>query len=208
MHYLTRQRLHLSLFHPLMKVLLTLYVLSVGAGLWVAALKYTDRAEWSAAGVERYVHGTEGASAEDDPFGDPFAGLDAEIVEGKSRRELIDIVHPHLFSIPIVLFVLGHFLHLTRIPDWLKGTINVTAFVSFGATFGLPFVVVDQATLAPLLYVSGWAMLVSFVLLCGITLWETWLGSPGQGFNAISPVRGAPGRPRQSPDSDPARGAE
>lgn len=185
MHYLTRQKLHLSLFHPLMKVLLSLYVLSVGAGLWVAALKYTDRAEWSAEGVGQHVHGS-GGSAEDEALGSPFAGLDSTVREGMSRRELVDIVHPHLFSIPVVLFILGHLLHLTRIPDWLKGAINITAFVSFGATFGLPFLVADQAGLAPLLYVSGWAMLVSFVLLCVIPLWETWLGKPGQGFHAIT----------------------
>jgi len=206
MHYLTRQRLHLSLFHPLMKVLLSLYVLSVVAGMFVASLKYTDRAEWSSAGVEAYVHGS-GESA-DDALGDPFAGLEPEVVEGMSRRELVDIAHPHLFTVPLVLFVLGHFLHLTRIPDLWKGVINVTAFVSFAATFGLPFLIVDQASLAPALFVAGWLLLISVALLCGITLWETWFGRPGQGFNAISPGRAAPGPPRRNPDSDPARAAE
>jgi hypothetical protein len=187
-HYLTRQKLHLSLFHPLMKGLLTLYVLSVAAGMYVATLKYTDRAEWSSPGMQTYVHGS-GQVSDDAALGDPFAGLDETVVEGKSRRELVDIVHPHLFSIPVVLFILGHLLHLTRIPDWLKGTINLVAFLSFFATFGLPFVVTERATLAPLLYVSAWAMLVSFGLLCVIPLWETWFGRPGAGFKAISPGR-------------------
>ena len=68
MHYLTRQRLHISLFHPLMKVLMSLYILSVGAGLWVATIKYSDRAEWTTEGVELYVHGNEG-DADEDVFG-------------------------------------------------------------------------------------------------------------------------------------------
>ena len=191
MHFLTRQRLHISLFHPLMKVLMSLYILSVGAGLWVATLKYTDRAEWSTQGVELYVHGDDDR-AEEDPFGDPLAGLEENVSEGKSRRELVDIAHPHLFTIPIVLFILGHLLHLTRLPDWMKLTINVAAFTSFLGSFLLPFVIVNDATLVPVLYVSGCTMLISFVLLCVVPLVEMWLGKPGEsGFDAI-PRRRSP----------------
>ncbi len=184
MHYITRQRLHLSLFHPLMKVLMSLYILSVGAGLWVATMKYSDRAEWSVQGVELYVHG-EGGSAEDDPFGDPLAGMTGDAV-AKSRRELVDIAHPHLFSVPIVIFVLGHLLHLTRLPDALKLTVNVAAFVSFLGSFLLPFVIVDDAALAPVLYACGWTMLVSFGVLCVVPFVEMWFGRPGaKAFDAI-----------------------
>jgi hypothetical protein len=193
MHYLTRQRLHISLFHPLMKVLMSLYILSVGAGLWVATLKYSDRAEWSSEGVELRVHGSE-TTSNDDALGDPFSGLDAETHEGMSRRELVDVAHPHLFSVPIVLFILGHLLHLTRIPDWLKLTINVVAFGSFFATFLLPFVVIDDATLAPALFASGCAMIVGFLALCAIPLVEMWFGKPGgSGFDAIPRRRGRGG---------------
>ncbi|MHC4845200.1 MAG: hypothetical protein ACYTCU_03460 [Planctomycetota bacterium] len=189
MHYLTRQRLHLSRFHPLMKVLMSLYILSVAGGVWVAALKYTDRAEWSVSGVAQYVHGSENTDA--DPFGDPLAGTPDGIArhEGLSRRQLIDIVHPHLFTVPIVIFILGHLLHLTRLPDPLKLLVNGVAFLSFFATFLLPFVIRSNATLAPAMVVAGTAMLVSFAALCVIPLYETWIGKPGRGFDAL-PRRG------------------
>ena len=68
----------------------------------------------------------------------------------------------------------------------MKLTINVAAFTSFLASFLLPFVVVNDATLAPLLYVSGWTMLISFALLCIVPLTEMWLGKPGAtGFDAL-----------------------
>lgn len=201
MHYLTRQRLHLSRFHPLMKVLLSLYVLSVAAGIWVAGLKYADRGEWSPEGAGVYVLGEANDGVDvsaPDPFGDPFGGTDEGLMgqEAMSRRQLIDIVHPHLFTVPLVIFLLGHFLHLTRLPDVLKGVINVGAFVSFGVTFGAPFVIDDPDTLGTTMFVAGWAMLVSFALLCGVTLWETWLGKPGDGFDAMPkrrPRGGGPG---------------
>jgi len=186
MHYLTRQRLHLSQFHLLMKVLMSLYVLSVGAGLWVATLKYSDRAEWSPSGLADFVHGDPGGTS-DEQLGDPLEGLEGGQHVGKSRRELVDIAHPHLFTVPIVLFILGHLLHLTRLPDLLKLGVNVTAFVSFLGTFLLPFFVVEQARLAGALYVCGWALLVSCVVLCVVPLYEMWLGKPGaQGFDALA----------------------
>jgi len=192
MHYLTRQRLHLSRFHPLMKVLLSLYILSVAGGVWVAALKYTDRASWSSEGAGLYIAGSapgSGAgSAEADPFRDPLGGTAEGVAqsEGLSRRQLIDIVHPHLFTVPIVLFILGHLLHLTRLPDKLKLAINAGAFLSFFATFLLPFVIRSQRSLAPLMIVAGSMMLLSFALLCLIPLWETWLGKPGDhDFDAV-----------------------
>ncbi|MCB9898939.1 MAG: hypothetical protein H6825_13120 [Planctomycetes bacterium] len=201
MHYLTRQRLHLSRFHPLMKLLLSLYVLSVVGGLWVAGLKYSDRAEWTPRGAGAYVAGEPNVGAEaaaEDPFGDPFGGTPDGVMarEGLSRRQLVDIAHPHLFTLPLVLFVLCHLAHLTRLPDVAKGALDVAAFVSFGATFGAPFVLDDPALLGPVLYAAGTTLLVSCVLLCAIVLWETWLGRPGDGFDALpkpAPRRTSPG---------------
>ena len=203
MHYLTRQRLHLSRFHPLMKALLSLYILSVAGGVWVASLKYADRAEWSAGGVATYVRGepnAEGAPADLGAFGDPFGGTPEGVMahEPLSRRQLVDIVHPHLFTVPLVLFVLGHLLHLTRLRDPLKLTINAGAFLSFFATFLAPFAIDDPALLGPVMFVAGCVMLLAFALLCAIPLWETWLGRPGDGFDAL-PRRGARG-PRPPDD--------
>ncbi len=194
MHYLTRQRLHLSRFHPLMKALLTLYIVSVALGVWVASLKYTDRAEWSAAGAGRYVRGAtaDGGVPSPDAFGDPLAGT----AEGESatpplsRRQIVDIVHPHLFTVPIILFILGHLLHLTRLPDPLKLAVNAAAFLSFFATFLAPLLVEDRAALGWLLYGAGTVLLASFAALCLVPLWEMWIGQPGEGFDAL---------PRQGP---------
>jgi hypothetical protein len=156
-------------------------------------MKYTDRAEWSRAGLSGFIHGSgDAAEGEADVFGDPLAGLDGGRQEGMSRRELVDIAHPHLFTVPIVLFILGHLLHLTRLPDLLKLTVNAVAFLSFLGTFLLPFVVLQQARLAGALHACGWVMLASFATLCVVPLVEMWFGRPGgPGFDAI---------PRRAPE--------
>ncbi len=185
MHFLTRQNLHIARFHPLMKVLMSLYIASVLAGLVVAAMKYTDRGVWSTQGVAVYLAGSE--DVRDDPFGDPFGGTDDGLAaqEGKTRRELVDIVHPHLFTIPIVLFILGHLLHLTGLRDAWKLAINVTAFVSFLATFLLPFAVAGRPAWAWLQMAAGSLMMVSTLLLCLVPLASMWFGKPGRGFDAL-----------------------
>ncbi len=185
MHYLTRQRLHIARFHPLMKVLLSLYIVSVLAAMWVATLKYTDRGEWSFGGVREFIAGS--ADTSHDPFGDPMGGTEEGLAyaEPKSRRELVDIVHPHLFSIPIVLFLLGHLVHLTGLRDGLKLAINVTAFGSFLVTFLLPFAVVTRPGLTPVLVVSGSVFVASCVVLCLVPFCSMWWGNPERGFDAI-----------------------
>lgn len=194
MHYLTRQRLHLSRFHPLMKALLTLYIASVAIAVWVGTLKYSERGTFSPAGAGIYVRGADagGGTPATDTFGDPFAGTPEGTArqEGLSRRQLVDIVHPHLFTVPIVLFILGHLLHLTRLPDRWKLAVNVAAFVSFFATFVSPLVVADRATLGWLLFSGGCGLLASLAALCLVPLWEMWFGRPGDGFDAL---------PRQGP---------
>ena len=45
------------------------------------------------------------------------------------------------------------------------------------------------ALFAPVMIVSGTTMLISFAALCAILLYETWIGKPGQGFDAL-PRRG------------------
>lgn len=190
MHYLTRQRLHLSRFHPLMKTLLSLYVVSVLAAMWVATLKYTDRADWSAEGARLYIQGD--TAPADDAFLDPFAGTPdgARDRTGMSRRQLIDVVHPHLFTVPIVLFILGHLLHLTRLPDVLKALLNVAVFAACLGTFLLPLVVREHGRIAPAVIACGTLLVGGVVLQCLILLYETWIGRPGRGFDAL---------PRQGP---------
>ena len=189
MHFLTRQRLHLSRFHPLMKALLTLYIASVAAAVWVGMLKYSDRALFSPAGAAEYVRGADaaGGTPEGDAFGDPFAGTPEGVArkEGLSRRELVDIVHPHLFTVPIVLFILGHLLHLTRLPDRAKLAVNAAAFLAFFVTFVSPLLVTDRAAIGWLLFGGGCVFLLSLAALCLVPLWELWFGEPGEGFDAL-----------------------
>ncbi len=188
MRYSVLPRLHLSRLPLSTRVLLTCFVLSIDAGLWVGSLKYTQRAEFSAAGARRYWRGDESAAS------DPSAAIlpgESEIEEPgskiaepggelhaaatrKSTKFLVDTAHPHLFTVPIVLFVLLHLLSLTRLPEAAKIALHLHGFASFAATFGLPFWIAGEGRGAALFVAAGVNLLANVVVVSLILLVETW----------------------------------
>jgi len=170
MRYTVILGMHLSKLPLPTRILLSLFVVSILVALWVGSLKYTQRAEFTPGGANRYWHGDESA-------GDGFDALErgvAPLPERKSTRYLLDVVHPHLFTVPIVLFILLHLLILTRLPDPLKIALHVHAFASLAATFGLPFWVAARGAGGTGFVVAGANLLLSFVGVGAILLFETW----------------------------------
>jgi hypothetical protein len=171
MRYTILPNMHLSRLPRSTRVLLTLFVLSIDVGLWVGSLKYTQRAEFTPAGATRYWHGESSAAGDPVDLLDPGAPPPSE---QKSTRFLVDVVHPHLFTVPIVLFILLHLLLLTRLSEGAKIGLHVHAFLSFAATFSLPFLVSAKGSGAALFVVAGANLLLSFVVVSAILLYETW----------------------------------
>jgi hypothetical protein len=183
--YTLLPKMHLSRLPLPTRILLTCFVLSIGAALWVGSLKYTQRAEFSAAGARRYLHGEATGDSLGDRSSDGLLPGEDLIEEGAdgleppaermTPRRLVDVVHPHLFTVPIVLFVFLHLLILTRLPDGWKIALHLHAFAAFAATFGLPFWIARSGRGAALFAAAGANLLASFALVGAILLWETWL---------------------------------
>lgn len=179
MRYTLSPKLHLSRLPLPTRVVLTCFVVMIQAALLVAAQKYTDRADFTTAGAQRYLHGEEGgATAKDDELlaGESEIEGDALRVRSprKSTRQLVDIVHPHLFTVPIVQFIFLHLLILTRLPDRWKIALTLHAFGSCAATFGLPFLVASSGAGATPFIVAGANLVLSFVGVGLLLLVELW----------------------------------
>lgn len=105
-----------------------------------------------------------------------FPALEGEIVARMNTFSiLLDITHPHVFEIPLVLFVLAHFLMRTRISERLKLITYLSSFggcVSFLAT---PWLVryVSIKT-ANLLYLGAFTMGLSVVTMVVVPLVDMW----------------------------------
>jgi hypothetical protein len=176
------RKLRLSNLQLSTRVLLTCFVLSIDVGLWVGSLKYTQRAEFSAAGAQDYWRGRgDAASGELLPGESQIEDAAATTPPAsprKSTKFLVDTVHPHLFTVPIVLFILLHLLSLTRLPEGVKVALDVHAFVSFAATFGLPFLIAGSGRGAAAFVASGVNLLLNVIVVSVILLFETWRRDP------------------------------
>src|SRR5262245_48178208 len=106
------------------KILITLFLLSMLAAFSIAALNIYDKVARVRAGVaHRYGPEPNPAGRLGDATGGngdssslPMENDPGELaVRMNTFTALMDITHPHLFQIPMLLFVLAHFLMRTRV---------------------------------------------------------------------------------------------
>jgi uncharacterized membrane protein len=90
----------------------------------------------------------------------------------------VAVTHPHLFSVPILLFVLCHLVALTRLREWQKILLYAIAFGSFTLTFSAPWLVLVHPSFAHLLIGSGTLFFFSMAVLILIATYEMWFGKP------------------------------
>lgn len=88
---------------------------------------------------------------------------------------LLDITHSHIFEIPLVMFVLAHFLMRSRVPEWFKLLNYVGSFGGVVVFLSAPWMVryVSVRT-APLLYVGAITMGLTALLMTVVPIWDMW----------------------------------
>jgi hypothetical protein len=155
------------------KILITLFLLSILCALAVAELNVFDKVGRVNSGiVARY--GPEVAPAPDAPLPNENEPIVARL---NTFASLLDITHPHIFQIPLIIFVLAHFLARTRSPEWFKLLNYFTAFFGAAAFMAAPWMVRYWTIKAALVLPSG-AAAVGFASLAMIfvPLWDMWRG--------------------------------
>ncbi|MCC6553166.1 MAG: hypothetical protein IT372_09125 [Polyangiaceae bacterium] len=97
------------------------------------------------------------------------------IVEPISERKLLEVTHFHLFSVPVYVLILAHLWLLARIPPWLQ-TAGVAASVAASALhLAAPWIARGHASVAPLLPISGVAMLATLGMMALVSSVDMWL---------------------------------
>ena len=116
------------------KVLVSLFIITVAVGLGVALLQYTSRAGSTGQEAVEWIQGNEG-------------DLDAtELKVEKSYRELLSLTHDHVFSLPVLVFVVLHLVGLCAIREAWKITLYLMTFLSVFGSLAGPW----------LIYAGGW----------------------------------------------------
>lgn len=174
MKYYSGSRFRLGSLPGGLRLILVLYLVITLLGFWLAALKYWFRGSgegrlFSMAGSQQY-------------YVDRWASQDP-LLAGEADSPihwLIDMSHPHLFTIPIVLLVLCHLVQLCRGPQSLKSGLYIAAFGGLIATFGLPWLAQFLPAVAILIPFGGILLVLSGTALCVWALYELFAKDPNQ----------------------------
>lgn len=107
---------------------------------------------------------------------DHYRGSDTTFGEPMSFRELAEVTHFHLFTMPVVFMILVHVLYLTAVGHRIK---VVTTWMAFGGVMldlCSPWLITYISPIFVLTMLTGdLFMTVSFLIMMGIPLYEMWI---------------------------------
>ena len=174
MRYFTSTGFHISSLPTGLKLVLTMYLIANLFGLVVSSAKYGQRMDLTPSSVTTYYQGENGSDFVETSR-DPRELLPGDGFEGKTSRYLTDATHPHLFTVPLVILVVAHLAHLTRVKQGLLAALDGGAFLGFFLMFGTPWVLsLAPTTMASLLILGAVMLTVCMAALCVIPLIAMW----------------------------------
>ncbi len=107
---------------------------------------------------------------------DHYRGSDATFGEPMSFRELAEITHFHLFTMPVVFMILTHVLYLTMASTSLKLLMTYTAFGGVILDLISPWLIRYVSPEFVLTMLTGdLLMTVSFLVMMVIPIYEMWI---------------------------------
>lgn len=111
---------------------------------------------------------------------DHYRGSDATFGEPMSFRELAEITHFHLFTMPVVFMILVHVLYLTSASHTLKAAATWAGFGGVMLDLVSPWLITYVSPFFVLTMLTGdTLMTASFLVMMAVPLYEMWvLGQP------------------------------
>ncbi len=105
-----------------------------------------------------------------------YRGSDTTFGEPMSFRELAEITHFHLFTMPVVFMILVHVLFLTAADDRLKVATTYAAFGGVGLDLISPWLIAYVSPAFALTMLTGdLLMTVAFLVTFSVPLYELWV---------------------------------
>ncbi|MBI4851920.1 MAG: hypothetical protein HY819_09005 [Acidobacteria bacterium] len=174
------------------KILITIFLLVMLVSFGVAELNVYDKVGKIKNGVAlRYGPDPELTTSPENNLQSPEPSLPSNLapteentplpLEGElvarmnTFSTLLDITHPHVFEIPLVLFVLAHFLMRTRAPEFFKLITYAGSFGGCVAFLATPWLVRYLSTsLSNLLYIGAILMGLTVIIMVVVPLIDMW----------------------------------
>ncbi|MBI4374766.1 MAG: hypothetical protein HY542_07795 [Deltaproteobacteria bacterium] len=142
------------------KVLITCFVMAIGVGYSISILQVRARTRLDRQETIRHFRGSEGHPG---------------IYLPQSSGTIISVAHVHSFSQPVVLALLSFLLLFTGLSELSKTIWILISFLGSLMNILSPWLIRDLSPHAVyLLYLSGGALLVSFLVMALSIIHETW----------------------------------
>ncbi|MFO0774363.1 MAG: hypothetical protein U0172_06835 [Nitrospiraceae bacterium] len=105
-----------------------------------------------------------------------YRGSDVTFGEPMSFRELAEITHFHLFTMPVVFMILVHVLYLTSVSDRIKIGLTYASFLGVMLDLSSPWLIAYVSPVFVMTMLTGdMLMFVSFLGLFAIPMYEMWM---------------------------------
>lgn len=159
------------------KIFFTFFLSIITIAIGLGFLNYYERTGFSPQKTIRYYCGEE-----EEELGTPLSAEEnqAKVKEGlffpKSYRELLEVTHTHIFSIPIVVFILSRILAMTHTREGLKITIYGVSFLGIILNLAAPWLIRYVCPHFVVTFtISNILLIMSFGAYIFIPLYEMWL---------------------------------
>lgn len=107
---------------------------------------------------------------------DHYLGSDETFGEPMSFRELAEVTHFHLFTMPVVFMILVHVLYLTMASNLIKALTTYLAFGGVILDLVSPWLISYVSPIFVLTMLTGdFLMVISFLVMMAIPLYEMWV---------------------------------
>jgi hypothetical protein len=165
------------------KLLYTAFCLLTLAGVASSAFFYLDLVGAGTSGIKRYYAGQAESAAAEKPSAGPTIELPPEegaahapIVVAATDRKLLEVTHFHLFTMPVVLLIVGHLFLATGLGDGLKRGFIAGGALSVALHLATPWLVRAFPGTAFLHALSGIALTLTMTVLTGAPVISMWRG--------------------------------
>ncbi len=189
------------------KTLYTAFCLLTFLGVVSSALYYRELVGVGTSGIRRYYAGEDHEPERAPPPAtapQPSVGPAIEvppeaeearrpIVVAVSYRKLLEVTHFHLFTMPVVLLIVGHLFLATGLSERAKRAWLIAGVVSVSLHLATPWLVRAAAGLAPLHALSGIALTVTMSVLTLYPVAAMWRRPAGMAERRVGPDGNAPG---------------
>lgn len=158
------------------RILITLFLVTMLAAIGVAGLNVYDKVGRLRGGAaERYGPATSpetGASVDVTSLPSENEALVARM---NTFSQLLDVTHAHVFELPLVLFVLAHFLMRSRVAERFKLTNYLVSSLGTILFLAAPWTVrYISVNTAVLLYIGAIAIGITATIMIVVPIWDMW----------------------------------